>query len=116
MADFRDDVNRRAQHLTRLAQEAGYVAVGLGIVGFQRAQVLRRDLTGGTRRPARPAVGELQRAWRQLDRALGGIIELTDAQLEPVAEHLPGGARELVRQAQQGRDGLRRFLNDRLGG
>jgi len=38
------DVNELAHDVAKLAREATYVVVGLGVLGFQRAQVERRQL------------------------------------------------------------------------
>ena len=56
--------------MPRSLQDAAYVVVGLGVLGFQRAQVARRDLA----------------------RQLPGLV----ARLPDLAEHLPAGVREAV--------------------
>jgi hypothetical protein len=119
MADLREDLNKTAEELTKAAQEAAYIAVGLGVIGFQRAQVARRELMAQFERqmgsPGEKA-GEVRaqaaKAWKGLDDAVSQLIEQADATLEPVAARLPEQAQELVKQVQ----GLRDQVRDQVRG
>lgn len=42
--EARPDLSRAVAELTKVAQDAAYVAIGLGVLGFQQAQVRRREL------------------------------------------------------------------------
>ncbi len=44
------DLNAIAGRATELARDATYVTVGLGVLGFQRAQVRRREIERRLRR------------------------------------------------------------------
>jgi hypothetical protein len=121
MPSFRHDVSRTAQDLSRVAQDAAYVAVGLGVVGFQKAQVARRDLMQqlerqrrGAERPLAEVKGQLAKTWNDVDAAVGQLIEVTDSTLEPLAERLPAQARDAVKQLQGTRDRVRSYLKGRL--
>jgi hypothetical protein len=121
MGSIRQDITRTAQDLSRVAQDTAYVAVGLGVVGFQRAQVVRRELmqqadpqrvlAEGTVAEVRSQLGK---AWKDLDAALGQLIEAADAAVEPVAERLPAQAQLAVKQVQETRDQLRSFIKEQV--
>ena len=55
----------------KIARDAGYILLGMTIIRLQRAQVRRREL----------------------EREIG-------SRLEPIAGHLPGSVRDLVRHGQ----------------
>ncbi len=104
MADLYD----AATQMARRAREAAYVTVGLGVLGVQRAQAARHDVTR--------AVGTDQRLARLRDEASSGTHELTEhvatwlddtiqllsSQLEPLEHQLPGAAREIAAKARAG--------------
>lgn len=121
MADIRNDFSRTAQDLSRVAQDAAYVAVGLGVVGFQRAQVARRELMEQLERQAKAAdrpLGDFRthfsRAYKELDAALGQLITAADTTFEPVAELLPEPVQQVVKQTREARDQVRSFLKDQI--
>ncbi|MHB1986828.1 MAG: hypothetical protein ACYCSF_02400 [Acidimicrobiales bacterium] len=121
MPDIRRDFNRTAQDLTRVAQDAAYVAVGLGVVGFQKTQVARRELVEQIEKQravvdvqAAEVRAQLARTWRELDNALGQIFNRADATLAPVTSRLPLKAQALVSQARETRDQVRELIADQL--
>ena len=79
--------------VTKTAKDALYVTVGLGVLGYQKAQVRRRELA----RQVETQWGETAQQLQKLARELQGRVEPVLDQLE---ERLPGSARELVRQAR----------------
>ncbi|MHB8243868.1 MAG: hypothetical protein ACYDGN_00750 [Acidimicrobiales bacterium] len=121
MADIRKDLTRTAQDLSRIAQDAAYVAVGLGVVGLQKAQVTRRELVGQIERQRKAADGsmadlrsQVAKAWMDLDGAIGQLIEAADATLEPVADRLPPPAQQVFKQAQEARDRVRTLVKEQI--
>lgn len=109
------DLSKATQDVGRIAQEAAYVAIGLGVIGFQRAQVRRREIAGAVERAARDGLGspswvsrnELARRVQDIDESLGQLIEAMDSRFEPVEHRLPPTAQTVVRQAKDARDQLR---------
>lgn len=61
-------------------KDAGYVLVGLGVVWFQRAQVLRRELTRDLPDLREPVI-----------EAVRGVVDAVTSALEGTAQHRPGG-------------------------
>ena len=94
--------------MTKTLKDAAYVAVGIGVIGFQKAQVrrqeLRKDLVG-RRKDLETQVEEYGTKLRGIARELPGKVEPVVKELE---ERLPESAKELVAQARQAAKGLRR--------
>ena len=76
-----------------------YVAVGVGVLGFQRAQVLRRDLE----QRAKPLVSSAQAGAQRLGSDLGGLLEplrqVVGGATGDLIGHLPTPARDLLTAA-----------------
>lgn len=125
MADIRQDFTRTTQDLTRIAQDAAYVAIGLGVLGVQKAQVARRELMEQIDKQAK--VGEnpfadvrtqLAKAWKEIDKSVDQLIERADDAFEPFADRLPDPAKDVVKQVREVRDQVvdqvRDYLNQQL--
>jgi chaperonin cofactor prefoldin len=115
------DLTKVAAEVSRAAQDAAYVAIGLGVLGFQKAQVRRRDLgrqlesLQGRLAALSESSGsdirtEASRLLKEFDTAVGELMDRLDATLEPVSERLPAGAQAALHQAQEARDQLRGYL------
>ncbi len=61
-------------------KDVAYVAIGLGVMGWQRAQVRRRELA------------------KELDERLGPALKDLEERLQPVAEQARRAARETAEQ------------------
>lgn len=95
--------------VTGLARDAVYVAVGLGVLGVQRAQVQRVELQKQLARDlseldfaerlegARSAVAA---GVEQFDCLIDGASRLVEDALQPIEEQLPPPVRALARRAQ----------------
>jgi len=115
MSEHKTDVSKAAAEITKVAQDAAYVAIGLGVLGLQKAQVRRRELqnqldTLGGQLPIANVRKEFAKALKDLDTAFGQLIEQMDATFEPVSERLPAGAQALVQQAKEARDQMRGYF------
>jgi ribosome recycling factor len=105
--------------ITKTARDAAYVAVGLGVMGFQRAQVRRQELV---KRFAQPRTliesrlgdvrGEFTKSVKSVDEAVENVIGRVESTFEPLEERLPTQARDLVKQAQaQAREARQQLRN-----
>jgi len=108
--------------ITRTARDAAYVVVGLGVLGFQKAQVRRQELQ---KRLAEPRTvfeerlgdvrGGLTRRAKDVDETVEQVIGRIEASLGPIEERLPVPARDLVKQAhvqaREARQQLRKLLS-----
>jgi hypothetical protein len=109
------------EEITKTARDAAYVVVGLGVLGFQRAQVRRQDLQ---KRFAEPRVqiqdrlggvrGEVSKRVKEADGAVEHVIGRIESTLLPIEDRLPEPARDLVKQmhtqAREVRHQVRRRL------
>jgi len=120
MNDTGQDLDNLAESLAELVKEAAYVAVGAGVLGFQKAQVRRQELIRAARHARRLAGisrgfassfsgGREQMASRatDFDATVVQVIKLVDSTLEPVLQRLPEGMQTILLQAREARDELR---------
>lgn len=116
MSDVRDDLTKTAEELRKMVAEAAYVAVGLGVVGAQKAKIARHRLLEELRRAEETgapgdARSQLARAAREIDSAL---TQLVTTGSQPVAARLPEELRRIIRQAQAGGEQLRHWMAERF--
>ena len=72
--------------LPKTLRDAAYVAIGAGVIGFQKAQVRRQELT-------RQLYGQRPQIEAQLEEARGQLTELVkslDVHLQPVVQETEG--------------------------
>jgi uncharacterized protein YicC (UPF0701 family) len=101
------DLNDLTSEVTQRARDAAYVAVGLGVLGFQRAQVqrqeLRKRLAGELDLDQR--LSELRTAVtsgvQQLDELVEGAVQMVETSLQPLEEQLPPAARDLAQRVYE---------------
>lgn len=101
--------------VTKTLKDAAYVAVGIGVISFQRAQVRRQELRKdflGRRKDLEAQVEEYGTKLRGLARDLPTRVEPVVKELEG---RLPEQAKELVAQARQAATEAQGRLRTRLG-
>jgi hypothetical protein len=110
MIDIREDI-------TKTARDAAYVAVGLGVMGFQRAQVRRRELIElakhqlpAMQAPLTEARAELARRVTEFDGRVTELAEKLETRMQPVEHMLPAPAQALIGQAREAGSQLRHYL------
>lgn len=108
--DIRDDV-------TKTAKDAAYVVVGLGVMGYQRAQVRRRELVEIAKHqlpsieaPIADAKGEIERRVKDIDGRFEALVARLESQLHPVEEKLPASAQAVLGQAREVRSQVRQYI------
>jgi hypothetical protein len=72
--------------VTKTLKDAGYVAVGLGVISFQRAQVRRQELTKQVRGQRAQVEAQLGEARGQLS----GLVKTIDDRFAPVRQEIEG--------------------------
>jgi hypothetical protein len=104
MADH-NDKGRVAKSVTDLARDAAYVAVGLGVLGFQRAQVQRNELKNLLSRDfaldqhLSGVRAEVIKGVEQLDDLLETATQFIETSIEPLEQQLPARVTELTTKA-----------------
>jgi HPt (histidine-containing phosphotransfer) domain-containing protein len=69
--------------LTKTAKDAAYVVIGLGVIGWQRAQVRRREIEQQLRSPRAQLEAQVTEAREQLTK----LAKDLEQRLEPVVEN-----------------------------
>lgn len=106
------DIDRLTATATNLAKDALYVGVGATLLGFQRAQVQRRELEknmqermGVGREQVQNVTGSMSKTVeeqvRTLDERVGALETHIDGVLDQVQARLPEPARDLLAQARE---------------
>jgi ElaB/YqjD/DUF883 family membrane-anchored ribosome-binding protein len=97
----------KVEDITKLAKDALYVGVGLGVIGFQKAQVQRNELQKqlkGQVGDARTQLDGLQKVFEDrvklLEERLQGVEGRFESLLDQLEERLPEQAKEVSRQAR----------------
>ena len=99
------NISSISKGVTDLARDAAYVAVGLGVLGYQRVQVQRVELQnllskdasldqrlGGVR-------NELTKGIAQLDELLENATQFIETSLQPLEAQLPASVTQLTTKA-----------------
>ncbi len=94
--------------LGRFAKDAAYVALGLGVMGFQRSQVRRREFAKRIVEPRSDLVAQLEnirteltRKVKDVDSRVEQVIEVLDGRLEKLEERLPLPTKSVVHEARK---------------
>lgn len=98
------DLSGLAGEVADRARDAAYVAVGLGVLGLQRAQVQRRELAsrvGGVNVEDGVAAVRtgLRAGGQQLGEWLESTVQFLESSVEPLGEQLPPQVRGLAGRA-----------------
>lgn len=100
------DLKDITQDLTNTARDAAYVAVGFGVLAFQRAQVRRQEMLktwGDPRTRLDERLGavrdDVARVVKGVEGQVESVIHSIEVAVEPLEDRLPGAARDLVKQA-----------------
>jgi glutathione peroxidase-family protein len=99
VTDIRQCLASTTGALADLAEQAAYVAIGVGVLEFQKAQVRRQSLGSARERVAKRV--------KDFDATVAQAVKVVDSTLEPVWQQLPEPAQAVIRQARQARDELR---------
>jgi hypothetical protein len=106
---------------TEFARDAAYVVIGLGVLGFQKAQVQRVELTnkltGDLNLDERLAEVRTAVATgvQQIDGLVEGAANFVESTLQPLEEQLPPLARELAQKAHAQAREVRAQIRELVG-
>jgi hypothetical protein len=98
----------RVEDITKVAKDALYITVGLGVIAFQKAQVQRRELGNQLRGQADGARSQLGSVTKLVDERVQSVEDRLDvledrleSLLDGIEERLPEQARDLAKQVRQ---------------
>jgi hypothetical protein len=96
------DLSGLAGEVAGRARDAAYVTVGLGVLGLQRAQVRRRELTnrvGNVDERVATLRAGLQAGGQQLGEWFESTVQFLESSVEPLEDQLPPPVRALAGKA-----------------
>ena len=94
--------------LGQALKDGAYAAVGLGVLGFQRAQVRRQELI----EQLRAAEGQLRQLAEQVEERVNPAIPVVEEQLNALGQQLVELAKTLETQLQPAREELERRVTE----
>ncbi|HZQ28331.1 MAG TPA: hypothetical protein VFA94_11595 [Acidimicrobiales bacterium] len=118
------NITALSKGVTDLARDAAYVAVGLGVLGYQRAQVQRIELKnklakdfsldsrlGEVRTNVREGVNK---GIKQIDELAETAANFVDSTLQPIEERLPASVTQLTTKAREQAREVRTQIRQRV--
>jgi hypothetical protein len=106
MPDMTTNIGTLSKGLTDLARDAAYVAVGLGVLGYQRVQVQRVELQNRLSQDAtlEERVDDVRqgvaKGFRQIDDLAESATHFVETTLQPLEEKLPTPVTQLTTKAR----------------
>ena len=107
MPDVTTNISTLSKGVTDLARDAAYVAVGLGVLGYQRAQVQRVELQNRLsqdfsldQRTDEVRQG-VAKAFQQIDDLAESAAHFVETTLQPIEEKLPPTVTQVTSKARE---------------
>ncbi len=99
------NINDLSKGVGNLARDAAYVAVGLGVLGYQRAQVQRIELKNKLAKDfsldehLSGVRDEVTKGVKQLDELVETAVRFLETSMQPLEEQLPPTITEVTSKA-----------------
>jgi hypothetical protein len=111
MPDVTNNIGALSKGVTDLARDAAYVAVGLGVLAYQRAQVQRVELQKRLSKemPFDQRFGDVRqgvaKGYQQIDDLAESAAQFVETTLQPIEDKLPASVSQLtIRAREQARE------------
>ena len=111
MPDVTNNINTLSKGVTDLARDAAYVAVGLGVLAYQRAQVQRLELQNRLSQDfsLEQTIDEVRqgvaKGYAQIDDLAEQAVQFVETTFQPLEDRLPPTVTQLTNRArEQGRE------------
>lgn len=107
MPDVTNNISTLSKGVTDLARDAAYVAVGLGVLAYQRAQVQRVELQKRLQQdlPIDQRIGDVRqgvaKGFRQIDDLAESAVQFVESTLQPIEERLPTSVTQVTTKARE---------------
>jgi hypothetical protein len=101
------NISTLSKGVTDLARDAAYVAVGLGVLGFQRAQVQRVELQNKLSKDfsldqrLSGVRTEVTKSVKQIDDLVESAARFVESSLQPLEQQLPAPVSQLTTKARE---------------
>jgi hypothetical protein len=107
MPDVTTNISTLSKGVTDLARDAAYVAVGLGVLAYQRAQVQRVELQKrlSEELPLDQRIGDVRqgvaKGFQQIDDLAESAAQFVETTLQPIEDKLPASVSQLTTKARE---------------
>lgn len=107
MPDVTTNISTLSKGVTDLARDAAYVAVGLGVLAYQRAQVQRVELQKRLQKdlPIDQRIDDVRqgvaKGFRQIDDLAESAVQFVESTLQPIEERLPSSVTQVTTKARE---------------
>jgi hypothetical protein len=107
MPDVTTNISTLSKGVTDLARDAAYVAVGLGVLAYQRAQVQRVEIQKRLHNdlPIDQRIGDVRegvaKGFRQIDDLAEQAVQFVESTLQPIEERLPASVTQITTKARE---------------
>jgi len=107
MPDVTTNIGTLSKGVTDLARDAAYVAVGLGVLAYQRAQVQRVELQKRLQQDQQieQRIGDVRqgvaKGYRQVDDLAEQALQFVESTLQPIEERLPASVTQVTTKARE---------------
>lgn len=120
MPDVTTNINTLSKGVTDLARDAAYVAVGLGVLAYQRAQVQRVELQKRLSKdlPIDLGIGDVRqgvaKGFQQIDELTESAVHFVETTLQPIEDRLPASVSQLTTKAREQAREVRSQIRQRV--
>jgi hypothetical protein len=107
MPDMTNNISGLSKGVTDLARDAAYVAVGLGVLAYQRAQVQRVELQKRLSKelPIDQRLGDVRqgvaKGYAQIDDLAESATQFVESTLQPIEDKLPASVTQITIKARE---------------
>jgi hypothetical protein len=107
MPDVTTNITTLSKGVTDLARDAAYVAVGLGVLAYQRAQVQRVELQKRLHQdmPIDQRIGDVRqgvaKGFKSIDDLAEQAVQFVESTLQPIEERLPASVTQITTKARE---------------
>jgi hypothetical protein len=114
------NINTLSKGVTDLARDAAYVAVGLGVLGYQRVQVQRVELKNKLSKDLalEQRLGEVRqgvaKGFTQIDELTESATNFVESTLQPIEERLPTSVTQFTTRAREQAREVRTQIRQRV--
>jgi hypothetical protein len=120
MPDVTNNINHLSKGVTDLARDAAYVAVGLGVLAYQRAQVQRVELQKRLSKelPIDQRLGDVRqgvaKGYAQIDDLAESAAQFVESTLQPIEDKLPASVTQITIKAREQAREVRTQIRQRV--
>jgi hypothetical protein len=120
MPDVTTNIGTLSKGVTDLARDAAYIAVGLGVLGYQRVQVQRVELQNRLSQDfsLEERVDDVRqgvaKGFRQIDDLAESAAHFVETTMQPIEEKLPAQVTQLTAKAREQAREMRAQVRQRV--